>query len=139
VQVYGRAAYGLGSQLTALVLPAADEELSAQPIPELWIEAGAPRATARFLAVSGDRGLVVGVWECSAGSFRWHFECDEVVYVLSGGVEVEHAGERHLLEAGSLAFFPVGAVTRWHVAGAIRKLFVQRYPTPHVRRLLRLV
>jgi uncharacterized cupin superfamily protein len=135
-QLYARSLHGLGSRLTSAVLPRAGEPLEPAPIPAEWIEAGAPSASSRFLAASGDGGLAAGVWECSAGTFQWHFECDEVVYVLEGGVVVEHEGQRHVLERGSLAFFPLGARTRWEVATHVRKLFVHRHPTPYVRKLV---
>jgi uncharacterized cupin superfamily protein len=136
VQLYARSLHGLGSRLTATLLPPADAELEAFPIPAAWIEAGAPVATARFLFASGDGGLVAGVWRCSAGTFQWHFECDEIVYVLEGGVEVEHEGQRQQLVPGSLVFFPLGARTRWHVTTHVRKLFIHRHPTPLARKLV---
>ena len=136
MQLYARSLHGLGSRLTASLLPAADEALDAFPVPEGWIEAGAPLATARILVESGDGGLVAGVWRCTAGTFQWHFECDEIIYVLDGGVEVEHEGSRQRFGPGSLVFFPIGARTRWHVETHVRKLFIHRHPTPLARKLV---
>jgi uncharacterized cupin superfamily protein len=136
VQLYARSLHGLGSRLTATLLPKLDEALDSFPVPAGWIEAGAPQATARILLESGDRGLVAGVWHCTAGTFQWHFECDEIIYVLDGAVEVEHEGRRQRYEPGSLVFFPLGARTRWHVATHVRKLFVHRHPTPLARKLV---
>jgi uncharacterized cupin superfamily protein len=136
VHLYARSVHGLGSHLTAALLPAPDDVLDPFPIPEAWILSGTPAATARFLVQSGDAGLVAGVWDCTAGSFDWHFECDEIIYVLDGDVEVEHEGQRQRFERGSLVFFPVGARTRWHVATRIRKLFIHRHPTPLARKLV---
>lgn len=136
VHLYARSVHGFGSQLTAAVLPASDAVLDPFPIREDWILRGTPAATVRFLAQSGDGGVVAGVWDCTAGSFQWHFECDEIIYVLDGDVEVEHEGQRQRFERGSLVFFPVGARTRWHVARRIRKLFIHRHPTPLARKLV---
>lgn len=138
LNLYAHAVYGLRSRLTASVLPSADEPLQSFPVPADWIEEGTPTATARFLSESGDGGLVTGIWHCTAGRFRWIFECDEVVHVLDGGVEVEHDGKRIELGPGSVAFFPVGARTRWHVKTHVRKLFIHRHPAPFARALVKL-
>ena len=136
MQLYARSLHGLGSRLTASLLPGADETLDAFPVPEGWIEAGAPVATARILLESGDGGLVAGVWRCTAGTFQWHFECDEIIYVLDGSVDVEHEGRRQRFGPGSLVFFPIGARTRWRVETHVRKLFIHRHPTPLARKLV---
>jgi uncharacterized cupin superfamily protein len=136
VQLYARSLHGLGSRLTATLLPKPDEALDSFPVPAAWIEAGTPQATARILIESGDGGLVAGVWHCTAGTFQWHFECDEIIYVLDGAVEVEHEGKRQHFGPGSLVFFPLAAVTRWHVKEHVRKLFIHRHPTPLARKLV---
>lgn len=135
VRLYTKVLYGLRSHLAVARMPGPEEPLDPGPIPPEWIEAGQPEASFRVFARSPDQGLVVGVWQCSAGSFRWHFDCDEIVYILSGAVEVEQDGQRHLLEAGSVALFPVGSVSRWTVRDHVRKLFVHRHPTPWARKL----
>lgn len=136
VHLYARSLHGLRSRLTASLLPKPGEALDSFPVPAAWVEAGAPEATARILLESGDGGLVAGVWHCTAGTFQWHFECDEIIYVLDGAVEVEHEGQRRLFEPGSLVFFPLGARTRWRVDSHVRKLFVHRHPTPLARKLV---
>lgn len=136
VRLYAKVLYGLGRGVVVTRPPSLDAELTPQPIPPEWVEAGQPQASFQPLAGTPDAGLELGVWHCTEGLFRWHFECDEIVFVLSGEVEVEHAGQRHVLTQGSLALFPVGASTRWNVKGHVRKLYVKRFPTPLARKLV---
>jgi uncharacterized cupin superfamily protein len=137
LNLYTRAVHGRNSQLSAAMLPSAQEPLEDAPILREWIEEGSPQASVRFLSSSGDGGMVTGVWHCTAGTFRWVFDCDEVIHVLDGGVEVEHEGVCIALGPGSVAFFPVGARTRWRVKAHVRKLFVHRHPAVIARKLLR--
>jgi uncharacterized cupin superfamily protein len=136
VRLYAKVRYGLRSRLVVATMPGLETALEAQPIPSDWVEEGTPEASARIFATSPDGGLVVGAWHCTDGLFRWHFDCDEMVYILSGAVEVEHAGQLHALVPGSVALFPVGSTARWRVKGHVRKLFVHRHPTPLARKLV---
>jgi hypothetical protein len=136
VRLYAKLLYGLRSQLAVARMPGLDAALDPGPILPEWIEQGSPVASFKVLASTPDKGLAVGVWHCTAGAFRWHFDCDEIVLILSGAVEVEHDGQRHVLDAGSLALFPVGSVSRWTVRDHVRKLFVHRHPTPLARKLV---
>lgn len=137
LRLYSKTAYGLRSKVTAQALPTSQAPLPAQPIPAAWVLSGAPQATAQFLTVSGDEGLVTGVWHCTAGRFRWHFDYDEVVHILEGGVHIEHDGQELELGPGSVAFFPVGSVSIWTVRSHVRKLFVHRHPASLAKQLLK--
>jgi uncharacterized cupin superfamily protein len=136
VRLYAKLLYGLRSRLVVARMPGLETALAAQPIPSDWVEQGTPEASAQVFATTPDGGLVVGAWHCTEGRFRWHFDCDEMVYILSGAVDVEHDGLVHQLVPGSLALFPVGSTTRWQVKGHVRKLFVHRHPTPLARKLV---
>jgi hypothetical protein len=136
VRLYAKVLYGLRNRLTVASLPAPDSQLDPGPIPPDWIEQGTPEASFRLLAQSPDKGLAVGVWHCTEGTFRWQFDSDEVVYILSGAVDVEDDGQVHSLVPGSLALFPVGSTSRWRVKGHVRKLFMHRHPTPLARKLV---
>jgi uncharacterized protein len=136
VRLYAKVLYGLRRRLTVASMPGLDAPLDPGPIWPDWIEQGTPEASFRVFATSADKGLAVGVWHCTEGTFRWHFDCDEIVYILSGGVDVEHDGQLHQLRPGSVALFPVGSISRWRVRGHVRKLFVHRHPTPFARKLV---
>jgi len=138
VNLYSRTVHGFRSRLIEALLPSTEVKLPENPIPASWVEEGTPVASSQILTESGDGGLLTGVWHCTAGRFRWTFNCDEVIHVLDGGVEVEHDGKVMKLGPGSVVFFPVGAQTRWTVKTYVRKLFVHRHPAVFARKLVAL-
>jgi uncharacterized cupin superfamily protein len=85
----------------------------------------------KFLAASGDGELNTALWECSAGKFKWHFFCDEVVHILDGEVRVseEDGSNERVLKPGDVAYFHVGMITIWDVKTFVRKLAVMRENT----------
>ena len=106
-------------------------ELPPMPIEPTWIVAGAPQARGKILVQSADGCLSSGLWECTAGEFRWTFAWDEFVYVLEGEVVVrEENGPRHVLAPGDFAHFPRGLVSLWTVPFRVKKAFTLRTPEP---------
>jgi len=102
-------------------------DLPPAPIEPAHIEEGQPVAHGITLSQSPDGQLSTGIWDCSAGKFRWTFWVDEVVYILEGEATVrEESGVVHELRRGSVAYFPLGLVARWEVPRYVRKLFVVR-------------
>jgi uncharacterized cupin superfamily protein len=107
------------------------------PVPSDWILEGEPVARAVTLTESRDRRYRSGVWECTAGTFEWHFALDEIVHILEGEVFIEYeGGERLHLRPGDVAHFPAGTSTRWRVPERVRKFFTHREPH-RVERVLR--
>jgi len=110
---------------------AADRELLPDRIPDGWILAGCPRARTAGIARSNDDGMWTGVWACTPGTFRWHYNVDEMAHILSGEVVIiDEAGMERRLGAGDTAFFPAGTSAIWHVTQEVRKLAVCRVPVP---------
>lgn len=106
----------------------ADADLAADPIDPSWIIAGTPVARAKQLHQTGDGLYVVALWDCTAGSFRWHFWYDEVVHILEGEVTVrEDNGKERTLRAGDIALFPKGATNVWTVNQYVRKIAINRF------------
>lgn len=105
------------------------EELQPEPIPPDWILSGTPDARSKTLARSHDWASHIVVWECTPGSFRWHYSTDEVLIVLSGEAFLinEKGGERRF-GPGDLGFFPAGTSCTWRVSQPIRKIAVLREP-----------
>lgn len=113
-------------------------ELPPRPIEPDWIEKGSPVARARVLTESPDKRLSSGVWECTAGSFKWIYGVDEIVHILEGEVVIREEGRPpYTLSCGDVAYFPLGLVTHWDIALRVRKFFVVRAPggNRHVARL----
>ncbi len=106
------------------------------PITPGWIREGAP--VARFVPLARGRDDLgsTTLWDCTAGTFEWHFGWDETVHILGGAVTVTLPnGDVHRLTAGSVAFFPGGSTAVWTVEGHVRKLAVCRrvFPGPLAR------
>jgi uncharacterized protein len=102
-------------------------ELDPEPIPQEWILSGAPIARSKNLVRSRDWASSVVVWDCTAGSFRWHYGQDETVLFLSGeAFLLQENGEERRFGAGDLGFFPAGTTCTWRVGEYCRKVAVLR-------------
>jgi uncharacterized protein len=102
-------------------------ELRPDPIPADWILEGDPRARANTLMTSRDWSSTVVAWDCTPGSFRWHYAKDETIHFLSGeAFMLDEDGKEHRFGAGDIAFFPAGSECTWRVTEHIRKIAVIR-------------
>jgi uncharacterized cupin superfamily protein len=110
-------------------------DLVDQPIEPSWIRTGTPVARAITLTESPDGLLTTGIWDCTAGTFTWIFQTDEIVHILEGEVTVKDGGVTHKLVPGSVCYFPQGLETIWEVPKYVKKTFVLR--APHRSRLRR--
>jgi uncharacterized protein len=114
------------SKLIVTATPA-NVDLQPEPIPPEWILSGAPVARSHQLARSHDWTSSIVVWDCTAGSFKWHYGQDEVILVISGeAVRVKENGEEQRFGPGDLGFFPAGTLCTWRVDDHIRKVAVLR-------------
>ena len=92
---------------------------------------GSPKSGTKILATSHDGNAIVWVWECSPGSFIWHYSEDETVYIISGEVFISaDNGEERRLGQGDMAVFPGGVSCTWRVTAPVRKLAITRKDTP---------
>ncbi|HTQ33285.1 MAG TPA: cupin domain-containing protein [Stellaceae bacterium] len=107
--------------------------LDTAPFPEEWVLEGTPRACAKEIARSDDRTMRVIVWSCTRGRFRWQYDVDETVQIVSGAVSVtDHNGHEQRLGVGDTAFFPKGSWSVWEVREDVRKVAVCRDAMPKV-------
>jgi uncharacterized cupin superfamily protein len=101
------------------------------PINPDWVLAGSPVARAGEIARSTDGTTLSAVWDCTAGTFNWHFGVDETVHIVEGEVEVSAAGfAPRVLRAGDAALFRAGTTARWHVPAYVKKIAFCRHPLP---------
>jgi uncharacterized cupin superfamily protein len=108
---------------------AASIELNLEPINEKWILSGKPVARSKVVARSRDWASSIVVWDCTAGSFRWHYGQDEAIIVMSGeAVLLGENGEERRFAAGDYGFFAAGTVANWRVDSYIRKVALLREP-----------
>lgn len=96
---------------------------------------GDPRMRSKAISSSGDGGFVTGMWDCTAGRFMWHFNCDEVVHIIDGEVTVKVNDQVQRLVKGSVAYFPIGTVSEWHVPNYVLKIFSHHNPTPTLQKI----
>jgi uncharacterized cupin superfamily protein len=121
------------TDLTIRVASKPAGELPDMPIEPTWILEGSPRARGAVLVQSADRKVSSGLWECSAGRFKWTFGWDEFVHVLEGEVTISQPGGPAVtLKAGDTAHFPLGLTTEWLVPRYVRKAFTVRTAEPLV-------
>lgn len=104
------------------------EGLEPNPLPPEWIRDGSPAARSLMLTRSSDELLSSGLWECSAGRFKFVHDTDEIVHIVAGEVTVSQGGASHTLRPGDVAHFPAGLTTYWEVPEYVKKFWVQRAP-----------
>lgn len=108
-------------------------ELDDAPFPREWVLDGQPQARAKEIARSDDTSMKVVVWSCTRGRFRWQYDVDEMVQILSGEVVItDHNGRERRLTDGDTAFFPAGTWSVWQVTEDVRKVAVCRDTMPKV-------
>jgi uncharacterized protein len=102
------------------------------PINPQWILQGRPIARGALMSETADASVTTVMWDCTAGIFNWHYDIDEVVYILEGSVIIsEHAtGQKHYLKVGDSILFPRGSSATWSVDNYVRKLAVLHSPLP---------
>jgi uncharacterized cupin superfamily protein len=104
-------------------------ELNLEPINERWILSGKPVARSKVVARAKDWSSSLVVWDCTAGSFCWHYGQDEVIVIISGDLVLLHQdGTERRFSAGDYVFFPAGTVANWRVDNYIRKVAMLKEP-----------
>lgn len=101
-------------------------DLRPAPLRPSWIIQGDPTARSLPLGESADGHFSFGLWDCTAGQFKFLHRSDEFVHILEGGVTVNSAGKELHLGPGDVAFFPKGLTTYWNVHDYVKKLAVFR-------------
>ena len=95
------------------------------------ILSGEPKSGTQILTTSHDGNSIVWVWECTEGSFVWHYGEDETVYIISGEVFISTAtGEERRLGPGDMAVFPGGVSCNWRVTQPVKKIAITRKDLP---------
>jgi uncharacterized protein len=116
-----------GSALLRSIVMAspASVALEPEPIPPEWILSGTPIARSKHLVRSRDWTSSVVVWDCTPGQFRWHYNQDETILVISGAAFLLlENGEERRFGPGDVGFFPAGTTCKWRVSEHIRKVAV---------------
>lgn len=101
-------------------------ELNPSRIDPSWIIEGSPSTRMMTLSASADGTLTSGLWECTAGKFRWIYSVDEIVHILEGEARVNDGTRTHELVPGTVVHFPRGLQAVWEVPKFVKKMFVVR-------------
>ncbi|TDK35379.1 DUF861 domain-containing protein [Rhizobium deserti] len=106
-------------------------EMAPSPIKPAWILSGDPQARTAVHSKADDRYAVTGIWDCTAGAFRWYFGWDETVFILEGEVHVvDEQGHERILRAGDVGYFKAGTWATWSVERYVKKVAFMRRPLP---------
>jgi len=101
------------------------------PIPADWVLSGNPVAHNSVQFLSKDKLQMTLFWHCTAGSFRWHYDEDETIQVLEGGMTLcFDDGVTRRCGPGDLVFFPAGTSCVWIIEHEVKKLAFFREPAP---------
>jgi uncharacterized cupin superfamily protein len=116
---------------SVLIANVGSDEVSLEPMPADCVVDGTPKSWAKMLGKSRDGNSMMWVWECTLGSFIWHYNEDETVYIISGEVFVStNGGAEKRLAQGDMGFFPGGSVYTWRVTDPIKKFAITRKDLP---------
>jgi uncharacterized protein len=114
------------SDAIVMLTPAA-VELEPEPFPPGWVVSGSPEARCKKVVRSHDRTSHIVVWDCTPGSFKWHYGMDEAIVVISGeAFMINDEGEERRFGPGDLGFFPAGTSCTWRITEHLRKVGVLR-------------
>lgn len=106
-------------------------EMRPAPIKPDWILAGNPVARVASHSDAADGCATTGIWDCTAGTFRWYFGWDETVVIVDGTVHVTaEDGSERVLSAGDVAYFKGGTWATWRIDTYLRKVAFLRQPMP---------
>lgn len=84
-------------------------------------------AVRTVIGTRDSRTLGAGLGRFRDIEFEWELGYDEVIYVLSGGVEVKHAGGVERGGPGDILFVPSGNTVTYRFAGDC-EVFFATYP-----------
>ncbi len=103
------------------------EDLSPADIAAESVVSGNPKARVKLISQTDDKEVTAVLWDCTAGSFKWHFRSGELVHILDGSVKVESSDHStRQLKVGDVAYFPAGTDSIWHVEKYVKKLAIIR-------------
>lgn len=101
-----------------------------------WVRSGQPVTHYSEHSTAADELAWTSVWDCTQGTFEWHYALDEIVYILEGETRVTDAhGRTHTLRAGSIGYFPAHTTWYWEVDQYVRKVAICRREVPFGLRL----
>lgn len=114
--------------------------LHAAPIKRDWVVDGTPEATGCPIFETSDEGANVHEWQCTRGRLVWHYDVDEIVYIVEGDARIKDlaTGLSTHITAGTSVLFQRGSSAEWTVDRHIRKIAINHVPlSPKIAMLRR--
>ena len=101
------------------------------PISREHVLAGDPVARNSVLFLSRDKLQITLVWHCTAGSFRWFYDEDEICEIVEGGMTLHFDdGSTRMCGPGDTVYFQAGTTCVWVIDTEVRKIAYFREPAP---------
>jgi uncharacterized cupin superfamily protein len=104
--------------------------MESAPINPQWIIEKSPKA--RCAVIAQGNGVTSGYWDCTAGTFLWHYEKNEVIKILEGKVALRDVSDPKKtyvhLNPPSVVQIEAGAVIEWTVTQYVLKFYVESEP-----------
>jgi uncharacterized protein len=66
------------------------------------------------------------IWEKEPSEFDWHYNEEEICYIIEGEAIVKTNDEEFTFKKGNIVIFPKGLSCRWHIKTAIKKHYLFR-------------
>lgn len=103
--------------------------LTPWPIDPNWVITGDPQARGAGIATTADDSVSMIMWDCTAGSFNWFYDIDEMIHVVEGTAVIRTmTGSTYRLQAGNSHLFEKGTMALWVVEKYVRKIAVLHEP-----------
>ena len=115
---------------STVIAVASTTDLPPTPISPDWVLEGTPETRSQELARSHDLTSFAMVWDCTAGRFKWHYNKDETLVVLSGEAFITVDKRERRIGPGDVVFFPAGSSSTWRVPKYIKKVAFLRHTMP---------
>ena len=65
------------------------------------------------------------IWEKAVSSFPWHYDQEEICYLLEGkAIVTPEGGESVTIQRGDLVRFPAGLSCTWEIVEAVEKHYL---------------
>ncbi|HEY3814399.1 MAG TPA: cupin domain-containing protein [Caulobacteraceae bacterium] len=101
------------------------------PISSAHVLGGDPVARNSVLFLSHDKLQITLLWHCTAGSFRWFYDEDEICQIIEGGMTLYFDdGAIRVCQAGDTVYFQAGTTCVWVIDKEVRKVAYFREPSP---------
>jgi uncharacterized protein len=116
--------------ISTVIAVANTTDLPPTPISPDWVLEGTPETRSQELARSHDLTSFAMAWDCTAGRFKWHYNKDETLVVLSGEAFITIDNGERRIGPGDVVFFPAGSSSTWRVPKYIKKVAFLRHTMP---------